>query len=92
MIRKLHSVFIGVCSAGFLLVPDIVMACAVCGGDPEAPMSQGMSMGILTLLFIIGGVLIGFSSFFLFLRRRAKSLSLPATRWPSHGQSEEATL
>ena len=92
MMKKLYMLFVGVCSAGFLLAPDAVMACAVCGGDPEAPMSQGMSMGILTLLIIIGGVLIGFSTFFLFLRYRAKSFSRPAAHWPLHGQSEEAAL
>ncbi len=92
MMKKLHRLFIGVCSAGILLSPDSVMACAVCGGAPEAPMSQGMNMGILVLLVIIGSVLVGLSTFFLFLRHRAKSLTRAVTRWPSHGESEEATL
>ena len=31
--------------------------CAVCYGNPEAPMSHGMNMGVLTLLGFIGFVL-----------------------------------
>ena len=32
-------------------------ACAVCYGDPNSPMTHGMNMGILTLLFFIGFIL-----------------------------------
>ena len=28
-------------------------ACAVCYGDPNSPMTHGMNMGILTLLFLL---------------------------------------
>ena len=32
-------------------------ACAVCYGDPNSPMTHGMNMGIITLLFFIGFIL-----------------------------------
>ena len=31
--------------------------CAVCYGNPESPMSHGMSMGVLTLMGFIGFIL-----------------------------------
>ena len=40
-------------------IPGILFPCAVCYGNPEAPLSQGMKMGVLTLM--------GFISFVLFI-------------------------
>ena len=33
-----------------IFMPAISHACAVCYGDPESPKSQGMNMGVFTLL------------------------------------------
>ena len=41
-----------------LLFTNMVYPCAVCYGNPEDPMAQGMNMGILTLMGFIGFVLI----------------------------------
>jgi hypothetical protein len=68
-----------------------VMACSVCGGDPAAPMSQGMTMGILTLVVIIGMLLSGFVAFFMFLRIRAKEYS-HMTVLDAHNTSEEEVI
>ncbi|MAV59512.1 MAG: hypothetical protein CMG07_06150 [Candidatus Marinimicrobia bacterium] len=38
-------------------VSSNLYACAVCYGDPNSPMTHGMNMGILTLLFFIGFIL-----------------------------------
>ena len=38
-------------------IPGILFPCAVCYGNPEAPMSHGMNMGVLTLLGFIGFIL-----------------------------------
>jgi LPXTG-motif cell wall-anchored protein len=50
------------------------LGCAVCYGDPQAPMTNGMNMAILSLLGITGGVLSVFVAFFVFLRKRARAM------------------
>ena len=37
---------------------DLAYPCAVCYGDPESPMAQGMNMGVLTLIGFIGFILL----------------------------------
>ncbi len=54
-----------------VLQPHPVLACAACYGKSDAPMAQGMNWGILSLLAIIGLVLAGVASFFVYLSRRA---------------------
>jgi len=54
--------------------PATALACAVCYGDPQAPMTNGMNMAILSLLGITGGVLSAFVAFFVFLRKRARTV------------------
>ena len=58
--------------------PHLAHACAVCFGASDAPQTKGMNMAILTLLFVIGGVLASFAAFFLHLRRQAKNHRRPA--------------
>ena len=53
---------------------NVILACASCNGDPSSPMTAGTWWGILVLLLLIGGVLGGFGSMFLFWMRRAKAL------------------
>ena len=58
-----------------LLVANPARACAVCvGGDPNAALNQGLDAGVLVLLGVIGVVLLGFCSLFLFWMRRAALL------------------
>jgi len=40
-----------------ILFSSILFPCAVCYGNPESPMSHGMSMGVLTLMGFIGFIL-----------------------------------
>jgi len=40
-----------------IILSDVLLPCAVCYGNPEAPMSHGMNMGVLTLLGFIGFIL-----------------------------------
>ena len=42
----------------FSLIPGALFPCAVCYGNPEAPMTHGMNMGVLTLLGFISFVLL----------------------------------
>ena len=49
-----------------------VLACPVCFGQSDSPMFWAMNTGILFMLVIVGGVLVGFASFFVHLVRRAR--------------------
>ena len=54
------------------LTPRLLLACSVCFGQSDSPMAKGMNMGILVMLGIIGSVLVGFATFFVYLIRRAR--------------------
>ncbi len=49
-------------------------ACATCFGKSDAPMARGMNMGILALLAVIGLVLAGVVSFFVYVAKRTAAL------------------
>ena len=59
-------------AASLLFLPDILSACPSCYGAPGEPMTEGMNMAILSLMGVTGGVLFGFVSFFVYLRKRAR--------------------
>ena len=61
-----------------VLTPELASACATCYGASDAPMAQGMNWGIVTLLGVIGSVLTGITSFFVFLGWRSSKLSSSA--------------
>jgi len=54
------------------LIPGMLFPCAVCYGNPEAPMTHGMNMGVLTLLGFIIFILItvAFSIFTISMRTK----------------------
>ena len=52
-----------------------VFACATCFGKSDSKLAEGMNWGILTLLFVILGVLGGIAAFFVFLARRSAAHS-----------------
>ena len=57
----------------FSLIPGVLFPCAVCYGNPEAPMTHGMNMGVLTLLgFIIFILLVVAYSIFIISMRTKK--------------------
>ena len=59
----------------FSLIPGALFPCAVCYGNPEAPMTHGMNMGVLTLLgFIIFILLVVAYSIFT-ISMRAKKIT-----------------
>ena len=55
-----------------IAAPRPVIACPVCFGQSDSPMAWAMNMGIFVMLLIVGGVLVGFASFFVHLMRRAR--------------------
>jgi hypothetical protein len=51
--------------------PASVMACAACFGKSDSNMARSLNAGILSLMAVIGTVLLGAASFFVFLSRKA---------------------
>lgn len=71
MAARLRSFFaLAVVFAVIHLAPA-AHACATCFGKSDSKLAEGMNWGILTLLFIVMGVLGGISAFFVFLARRS---------------------
>jgi hypothetical protein len=67
-------------SAGLIClvrVNGVALACAACFGQSDSPMAQGMNAGIYALLGVIGTVLCGAATFFVFLARRATGVAKP---------------
>lgn len=60
-------------AAFFLAVPS-AFACSVCYGEPDSPMSRGLSWAIVALAGIVGTVLTGVVGFFVHVNRRANAL------------------
>ncbi|MCL4180238.1 MAG: hypothetical protein KJ072_21155 [Verrucomicrobia bacterium] len=57
--------------AGSLGALSSAQACATCFGASDSAMAQGMNMGIMSLLGVIGTVLLGVVGFFGYLAWRA---------------------
>ncbi|MEK6675264.1 MAG: hypothetical protein AABZ47_06365 [Planctomycetota bacterium] len=68
--------------AGLFLSPSSILACAVCFGDPDSPMTKGAAAGILVLGGFISSVLLGIVSViaFWFYRSRVVSRQLDSLR------------
>ena len=56
----------------FFFMPENLMACATCFGDPDALATKGINKAITVMLGVTGGVLGGFGSLIYILRQRAK--------------------
>ena len=52
--------------------PRVALACPVCFGQSDSPLAKGVNMGIYFLLATIGGVLVAFAAFMIYLARRAR--------------------
>ena len=69
--------------------PASLWACAACYGQSDSPMAQGMNWGIFSLLAVVVLVLGAIAAFFVYLAKRAASVSttadhqLPATNHQS---------
>ena len=62
-----------------MLAPVNVFACATCyGGNIESPMTDGMNLGIFTLMGVIGTVLLTFGAFLIFIFRKSAALAAAA--------------
>jgi hypothetical protein len=70
-------VFLTIIVAAMALAePRAALACPVCFGNSDAPMAIATNLGIIFMLVIVGAVLCGFASFFIYLMRRAKRVAV----------------
>lgn len=58
-----------------LAMPPSALACAACYGASDSPLAQGMNLGILFLLGVIGSVLLGITAFFIVVARNSARLA-----------------
>lgn len=68
-LARFNLLFIGLALAG--LHPGSALACAICYGEPDSPMTRGLTWAILALVLVVGCVLTGIVSFFVHANRRA---------------------
>jgi hypothetical protein len=77
--RSLTS-FVAVVTLAFLASPHSALACSACYGASDSPLAQGMNMGILFLLGVIGSVLAAITAFFIFVARNSARLAAAAAQ------------
>lgn len=65
----------GLIALALLGLPRAAHACAVCFGNSDSKLSQGMMAGVLVLLLVVLTVLGGFAALFIFLARRAATVA-----------------
>ena len=73
-----------------VLHPGLLWACAACTGQSDSPMAKGMNLGILSLLAVIGVVLGGVVSFFVYLGKKSATMSAVSAAARSVESTERA--
>jgi hypothetical protein len=58
-----------------LLSPTPALACAACFGQSDSSMARSLNASIFTLMGVVGVVLVGAASFFVFLAKKAAATS-----------------
>jgi hypothetical protein len=62
-------------TVALLAVPRAALACPVCFGENDSPLTSAMRIGVFFMLGIVAVVLAGFASFFIYLMRRARMVA-----------------
>jgi hypothetical protein len=60
---------------GAIAAPRVALACPVCFGDANSPLTIATNMGIIAMLVVVAGMIGAFASFFIYLNRRAKRVA-----------------
>jgi protein-S-isoprenylcysteine O-methyltransferase Ste14 len=66
-------------SSWIALHPAGALACAACFGKSDSTLAQGMNMGILSLLVVVGCVLSTVAGFFIYLAWRSAKVAATAS-------------
>jgi hypothetical protein len=80
--RKLGVVALA--AAGTLGMPADVLACAVCLGNTNSLLRDGMNAGILALLGFALFMIVSFAAFFIYLWRKSKAAASSQEGEPAH--------
>jgi len=78
--RTMRVLLLGCGMVCLAAVNGAATACPACYGRSDSPMAQGMNAGILALLGVIGTVLFGAATFFVFLARRSAAVAKAAEK------------
>jgi hypothetical protein len=60
---------------GAIAAPRAALACPVCFGDANSPLTIATNMGIIAMLVVVAGMIGAFATFFIYLNRRAKRVA-----------------
>ena len=71
--------------------PRVALACPVCFGQNDSPLAKGVNMGVFFMLGIVGVMLAGFASFFIYLSRRARTFETRVAAPAGRRVSSEGT-
>jgi heme/copper-type cytochrome/quinol oxidase subunit 2 len=74
MMHPAKRLTIALIALAVTLLPQELLACAVCAGDKNSQMGKAADAGVLTLLLIIMAVLAGIAVFFIYIVRRTARL------------------
>jgi hypothetical protein len=72
---KRLKTLLSVAVLAWLASPGSLLACAACFGKSDANMARSLNAGIFSLMAVVGTVLVGAASFFVFLSRKAAANS-----------------
>jgi hypothetical protein len=62
-------------TVALLAAPRAALACPVCFGDANSPLTIATNMGIIAMLVVVAGMIGAFATFFIYLNRRAKRVA-----------------
>ena len=68
---KKMKILAGALVAAWFAMPSSLLACAACFGKSDSNMARSLNAGIFSLMAVVGTVLLGAASFFVFLSRKA---------------------
>jgi heme/copper-type cytochrome/quinol oxidase subunit 2 len=83
---KRFKLLLSAAALAWLASPTSLLACAACFGKSDAAMARSLNAGIFSLMAVVGTVLVGAASFFVFLSRKAAANSRAESSQPLPGQ------
>ena len=71
--RVSRTYLFALATAAIVILPGSVLACGSCYGAADSSATNGLNYAILSMIGVTGGVLTGITSFYFYLRKRAKA-------------------